>query len=139
MSSGFTSMRHIALVSLVVDDYDRAKAFYCDGLGFECLSDQPMPDGKRWLVVKPKGEGASGLLLAQADGDAQAAAIGNQTGGRVGFFLYTDDFDADFHRMKANGIRFLEEPRREVYGTVAVFEDLYGNKWDLLQPAVETP
>jgi len=98
-----------------------------------------MPDSKRWLVVKPKGEGASGLLLAQADGEAQAAAIGNQTGGRVGFFLYTDDFDADFHRMKDNGIRFLEEPRHEVYGTVAVFEDLYGNKWDLLQPTAETP
>lgn len=139
MSSGFTSTRHIALVSLVVDDYDRAKAFYCDSLGFECISDQLMPGGKRWLVVKPQGDGASGLLLAQADGEAQAAAIGNQTGGRVGFFLYTNDFDSDFLRMKDNGIRFLEEPRHEVYGTVAVFEDLYGNKWDLLQPATETP
>ncbi|MEJ8309950.1 VOC family protein [Agrobacterium larrymoorei] len=139
MSSSYTSQRHIALVSLVVDDYDRAKAFYCAMLGFECLADQPMPDGKRWLVVKPKGDGASGLLLAQADGQIQTAAIGNQTGGRVGFFLYTDDFDADFRRMKDNGIRFLEEPRHEVYGTVAVFEDLYGNKWDLLQPASETP
>ncbi len=138
MTSGFTSLRHIALVSLVVDDYDRAKAFYCDSLGFECLSDQSLPDGKRWLVVRPKGQAATGLLLAQADGKEQTVTIGNQTGGRVGFFLYTDDFNADFRRMKDNGICFLEQPRHEIYGTVAVFEDLYGNKWDLLQPAAET-
>lgn len=134
MTPGFSSSRHIALVSLVVDNYDRAKSFYCDRLGFGCISDEPLPDGKRWLVVRPKGQAATGLLLAQADGDAQAAAIGNQTGGRVGFFLYTDDFETDFRRMQENGIRFLEEPRHEVYGSVAVFEDLYGNKWDLLQP-----
>ena len=127
------------LVALVVDDYDRAKAFYCDCLGFDCLQDDVQPEGKRWIVVRPEGMDGAALLLAQAANDEQRAAIGNQTGGRVSFFLYTDDFDADFHRMKDNGIRFLEEPRREVYGTVAVFEDLYGNKWDLLQPAAETP
>lgn len=132
--TGFSSSRHIALVSLVVDDYDRAKTFYCDKLGFECASDELQPDGKRWLVVRPKGQAATGLLLAKADGSDQEAFIGNQTGGRVGLFLYTDDFESDFNRMQANGVRFLEAPRHEAYGSVAVFEDLYGNKWDLLQP-----
>ncbi|SMD04529.1 VOC family protein [Rhizobium sp. RU36D] len=127
--------RRIATVSLVVDDYDRAKAHYCNDLGFECLADQPLPDGKRWLVVAPSSDGGAGLLLAKAEGEAQRAAIGNQTGGRVGFFLHTDDFARDHGRFQAAGIRFHEEPRHEVYGTVAVFEDLYGNLWDLIQPA----
>jgi catechol 2,3-dioxygenase-like lactoylglutathione lyase family enzyme len=121
------------LVALVVDDYDRAKAFYCDALGFECLQDEVQPEGKRWVVVRPKGGEGAALLLAQAAGDSQRAAIGNQTGGRVGFFLKTDDFARDHAAMKAKGVRFLEEPRHEVYGTVAVFADPYGNTWDLIQ------
>jgi catechol 2,3-dioxygenase-like lactoylglutathione lyase family enzyme len=130
----FSSFRHIALVTLVVDDYDRAKAFYCETLGFDCTSDEPLPDEKRWVVVTPKTGGGLGLLLAQADGEKQRQAIGNQTGGRVGFFLHTDDFAADFALMRQKGVRFLEEPRHEAYGSVAVFEDPYGNTWDLLQP-----
>lgn len=133
--AAFSSSRQIALVTLVVDDYDRAKAFYCDLLGFDCVSDEPLPDGKRWVVVTPQASLGFGLLLAQADGAQQTDAVGNQTGGHVGFFLHTDDFAADFALMTARGIRFLEEPRHEVYGSVAVFEDLYGNTWDLLQPA----
>ena len=128
----------LGLTTLVVRDYDEAIRFYVDAVGFELVSDDAQGPDRRWVVVAPPGRSA-GLLLARADTPEQVAAIGNQTGGRVGFFLYTDDFDADFRRMKDNGIRFLEEPRHEVYGTVAVFEDLYGNKWDLLQPAAETP
>ena len=130
----FSSSRHIALVTLVVDDYDRAKAFYCETLGFDCTSDEPLPDGKRWVVVTPKASGGTGLLLAKADDEQQRQVIGKQTGGRVGFFLHTDDFAADFLLMTEKGIRFLEEPRHEAYGSVAVFEDPYGNRWDLLQP-----
>lgn len=125
----------VFLVTIVVDDYDRAKVFYCGCLGFECLEDKDLPDAKRWLVVKPgSGEGAA-LLLAQADGEAELAAIGNQTGGRVGFFLKTDDFARDHAAFVAAGVTFLEAPRYEPYGTVAVFRDLYGNRWDLLEPA----
>ncbi|MCZ7446364.1 VOC family protein [Agrobacterium rhizogenes] len=130
----FAANRRIALVTLVVDDYDRAKAFYCDVLGFECLSDQPLDDGKRWLVVKPQCAEGGALLLAEADGEAQRLAVGNQTGGRVGFFLHTDDFARDYETMIERGVCFLEEPRHEVYGSVAVFADPYGNRWDLLQP-----
>lgn len=133
--AAFSSSRHLALVTLVIDDYDTAKAFYCGLLGFDCVSDESLPDGKRWVVVTPRANLGFGLLLAQADGPQQGAAIGNQTGGRVGFFLHTDDFAADFALMTARGIRFLEEPRHEAYGSVAVFVDIYGNKWDLLQPA----
>ncbi|QND49378.1 VOC family protein [Rhizobium lusitanum] len=121
------------LITLVVDDYDRAKAFYCNCLGFECVTDEPQPEGKRWIVVKPKGGDGAALLLAQAADDGQRAAIGNQTGGRVGFFLKTDDFASDHAAMVAKGLRFLEEPRHEVYGIVAVFADPYGNSWDLIQ------
>ena len=121
------------LITLVVDDYDRAKAFYCDCLGFDCLADEPQPEGKRWIVVKPKGGEGAALLLAQAVDDGQRAAIGNQAGGRVGFFLKTDNFARDHAAMVAKGVRFLEEPRHEVYGTVAVFADPYGNTWDLIQ------
>jgi len=123
------------LVALIVDDYDRAKGFYCDVLGFECLEDSVQPEGKRWVVVKPKGGEGSALLLAKAATDAQKAAIGNQTGGRVGFFLKTDDFARDHAAMIAKGVRFLEEPRHEVYGSVAVFADPYGNTWDLIEHA----
>jgi catechol 2,3-dioxygenase-like lactoylglutathione lyase family enzyme len=127
------SKQSLFLVTLVVDDYNSAKAFYCDALGFDCLQDDVQPEGKRWLVVKPVGGEGAALLLAEATSDNQKAAVGNQTGGRVGFFLKTDDFDRDHSAMLAKGVRFLEEPRREVYGTVAVFADPYGNTWDLIQ------
>lgn len=127
--------RSLFLVTLVVDDYDRAKAFYCDALGFDCLEDIPQPDGKRWIVVRPKGGEGAALLLAQAASENQNAAIGNQTGGRVGFFLKTDDFARDHAAMLAKGVKFLEQPRHEIYGTVAVFTDPYGNSWDLIEHA----
>ena len=126
--------RRIALFTLVVDDYDAAIAFYVGALGFELREDTPRGEGKRWVVVAPPGA-ETGLLLARADGDAQRARIGDQTGGRVGFFLHTDDFHRDHAAMTAAGVRFLETPRVEAYGTVAVFADPYGNKWDLLEPA----
>ncbi|MFJ4819674.1 VOC family protein [Streptomyces sp. NPDC088801] len=129
-------MRRIALVTLVVDDYDEAIRFYTDALGLRLAEDAPRPDGSRWVVVEPGTPGAgTGLLLARAEGEAQAARVGDQTGGRVGFFLHTDDFARDHARMAAAGVIFLEEPRHESYGTVAVFQDLYGNRWDLLQSA----
>ncbi len=123
----------LALSTLVVRDYDEAIAFYVGKLGFILTGDDDMGGGKRWVVVTPPGS-QGGLLLAKAAGDVQAARIGDQTGGRVGFFLHTDDFDGDHARMSAAGVNFLEAPRREAYATVAVFEDLYGNRWDLLQP-----
>ncbi|WP_121750639.1 VOC family protein [Streptomyces sp. E2N166] len=132
-------MRRIALVTLVVDDYDEAIRFYTEALGFRLAEDTPRPDGSRWVVVEPGGEGGAApgtaLLLARAKGEAQRSRIGDQTGGRVGFFLYTDDFARDHARMATAGVTFLEEPRYEPYGSVAVFQDLYGNRWDLLQPA----
>ncbi|WP_228718431.1 VOC family protein [Kitasatospora acidiphila] len=124
----------IALTSLLVRDYDEAIAFYVNTLGFELREDSPRADGGRWVVVAPEGA-ESGLLLARPSKPEQVARIGDQTGGRVGWFLYTDDFAAAYARMRAAGVRFLEEPREEPYGTVAVFEDLYGNRWDLLEPA----
>ncbi|WP_406688572.1 VOC family protein [Saccharopolyspora sp. ID03-671] len=127
----------ISLVSLVVDEYDRAVEFFVGVLGFELVEDSPSltNDGrpKRWVVVRPPGAG-TGLLLAQADGDAQVAAAGNQTGGRVGFFLQVDDFDGQYRRMVEAGVEFLGEPRSEPYGRVVVFRDIAGNKWDLLGP-----
>lgn len=129
-------MRRVALVTLVVDDYDEAIRFYTEALGFRLAEDAPRPDGSRWVVVEPGGDATvTGLLLARAKGEDQRARVGDQTGGRVGFFLHTDDFARDHARMTAAGVTFLEEPRHEPYGTVAVFEDLYGNRWDLLQPA----
>ncbi|MFD3923310.1 VOC family protein [Streptomyces sp. NPDC058595] len=126
-------MPHIALVTLVVRDYDEALAFYTGPLGFELIEDTDRGDGSRWVVVRPRG-GDAALLLARAADGTQRASVGAQTGGRVGFFLHTDDFARDHARMTAAGVRFLEEPRHEPYGSVAVFEDLYGNRWDLLQP-----
>ena len=125
----------IARVALVVPDYDAAIGFYCGKLGFDLLEDTDLGDGKRWILVRPRGATETALLIAKADGEAQKAAIGNQAGGRVGFFLFTDDFDRDHRAMREAGVRFLEEPRRETYGTVAVFADPFGNNWDLLQPA----
>ena len=124
----------IATVTLVVDDYDAAIAFYRDKLGFDLVADTPLGDGKRWVVVAPKGGKGAKLLLAQADGPTQAAHVGNQTGGRVGFFLETDDFARDHAAFTAAGVVFREAPRHEPYGSVAVFEDLYGNTWDLIEP-----
>jgi catechol 2,3-dioxygenase-like lactoylglutathione lyase family enzyme len=124
---------HVGLVTLVVRDYDEAIAFYTGALGFELREDTALGDGKRWVVVAPP-DARTGLLLASADGPEQEASVGDQTGGRVGFFLDTDDFARDHERMLAAGVRFEEPPRHEPYGTVAVFRDLYGNRWDLVQP-----
>ncbi len=126
---------YIALTALVVRDYDEAIDFYTRALGFTLVEDTARPDGSRWVVVRPDGATEAALLLALAKDEAQSARVGDQTGGRVGFFLYTDDFARDHTRMTAEGVRFLEEPRHEAYGSVAVFEDLYGNRWDLLEPA----
>jgi len=122
----------IASVTLVVDSYERGLAFYRDVLGLRLVSDLAMGGGKRWVVV----EGPSGarLVIAEASDERQRAAIGNQTGGRVGFFIETDNFTGDHQRLKQAGVRFLEEPRHEPYGSVAVFEDPFGNKWDLIEP-----
>jgi catechol 2,3-dioxygenase-like lactoylglutathione lyase family enzyme len=117
-----------------VRDYDEAIAFYRDQAGFELIEDTPLGGGKRWVVVAPAAAGG-GLLLARADGEVQAVRIGDQTGGRVGFFLHTDDFARDHAAMTARGVRFVRPPTRERYGMVAVWEDLYGNRWDLLQLA----
>ncbi len=126
-------MPHIGLCTLVVRDYDEAISFYVEKVGFDLIEDSDLGDGKRWVIVAPKGAVETRILLAQARNDQQTDAIGNQTGGRVGFFLNTDDFARDHANMTAAGVTFLEEPRYEPYGTVAVFEDLYGNKWDLLE------
>jgi catechol 2,3-dioxygenase-like lactoylglutathione lyase family enzyme len=121
------------LVSLVVSDYDEAIAWFTGKLGFTL--DQDVDQGnKRWVVVAPRGGSGARLLLARASDEDQKARIGDQTGGRVFLFLETDDFDRDHAAMTSKGVRFLEEPRREPYGTVAVFEDLCGNKWDMIQP-----
>ncbi len=132
-------MSHIDLVSLLVRDYDEAIAFYVGQVGFELMEDRPEVSSvtgaaKRWVVVRPPGGGRTGLLLAQASDDAQRAAVGRHAAGRVGLFLHTDDFDEAHRRMTGAGVRFVEAPRREPYGTVAVWEDLYGNRWDLIQP-----
>jgi len=124
----------IGQVALVVREYDEALDFYVGALGFTLVEDTYIPEqDKRWVVVAPPGASASCLLLARASGEEQASRIGNQTGGRVFLFLYTDDFWRDFHAYKAKGIVFVREPQEERYGTVAVFKDLYGNLWDLLQ------
>lgn len=124
----------VAAVTLVVRKYDEAIAFYTDTLGFELVEDTALGDGKRWVLVRPAGSTGTALLLARADGPAQAARVGDATGGRVGFFLHTDDFWRDHRAFTERGVRFTEAPRHEAYGTVCVFEDLYGNRWDLLQP-----
>jgi catechol 2,3-dioxygenase-like lactoylglutathione lyase family enzyme len=123
---------HIGAFALVVDDYDRAIAYYTGKLGFELREDSPRENGKRWVLVAPKGA-QTAILLARAGNEAQQAFIGNQTGGRVGYFLHTDDFARDHALFLERGVHFCEQPRHEDYGSVAVFEDLYGNRWDLLQ------
>jgi catechol 2,3-dioxygenase-like lactoylglutathione lyase family enzyme len=125
--------QHIGAVTLVVRDYDEAKTWYADKLGFTVVEDTDLGGGKRWLMMAPPGSIETRLLLAKAASPEQTARIGDQTGGRVFLFLHTDDFWRDYRSMAARGVKFLREPREESYGTVAVFEDLYGNKWDLLQ------
>jgi catechol 2,3-dioxygenase-like lactoylglutathione lyase family enzyme len=128
-------MSFLALVTMVVADYDEAIAFYTEVLGFELVEDSPSEtnDGrpKRWVVVRPPNA-QTGLLLAQADGEHQRAVVGNQTAGRVGFFLQVDDFEETYARLQAADVVFTSPPRTMPYGTVAVFQDLHGNKWDLL-------
>lgn len=126
----------ISAVTLVVDDYDKAIAFYVDILGFDLVEDTVLSPDKRWVVVRPNvsdAQNAVSLLLAKADDDGQKASIGNQAGGRVAFFLKTDDFHEEYRRMKEAGIQLMEEPRSEPYGHVVVFADPFGNKWDLLE------
>ncbi|HSU26763.1 MAG TPA: VOC family protein [Chitinophagaceae bacterium] len=123
----------IVHIALVVNDYDEAIKFYTEKLGFELLDDTPQSETKRWVLVAPKGSSGCCLLLAKGLGDEQRSRIGNQTGGRVFLFLRTDDFHRDHKAMLEKGIRFVREPKTEEYGIVAVFEDLYGNLWDLIQ------
>lgn len=126
-------IQSLALISYLVRDYDEAIAFFTDVMQFELVEDTPQ-ENKRWVVVRPRGGSGASLLLAKAATPEQKASIGNQTGGRVFLFLHTDDFQRDYDQMRANGIQFMEEPRREEYGIVVVFKDLYGNLWDLVQP-----
>ena len=125
--------RRLATVALVVRDYDEAVRWYVEKLGFALAEDIDLGGGKRWVTLDP-GNGGARLLLARAEGERQASRVGDQTGGRVFLFLETDDFARDHAAMLSNGISFKEEPRRESYGTVAVFTDLYGNLWDLIEP-----
>lgn len=124
----------IASISLLVNDYDEAIEFYTKNMNFELIEDTQLTPTKRWVLVSPPGASETRLLLAKAANEEQKAAVGNQTGGRVFMLLFTDDFWRDFKFMSENGVVFKEEPREEVYGTVAVFQDLYGNLWDLLEP-----
>lgn len=132
------AVAHLGLVTIVVSEYDPAIRFFVDALGFELVEDSPSVtnDGrpKRWVVVRPPG-GMTGLLLARADGDEQRAVVGSQTGGRVGFFLQVEDFEAAYARMTSAGVQFIRAPRTEPFGQVAVFVDIAGNKWDLIGPA----
>ena len=126
--------QHIAHIALVVTDYDEAIKFYTKKLNFTLIEDTKLSETKRWVMVKPKGEGQCCLLLAQAANNEQKSRVGNQTGGRVFLFLYTDDFWRDYNEMLNKKINFVRPPVKEIYGTVAVFEDLYGNLWDLTEP-----
>lgn len=123
----------IAHIALVVDDYDEAIKFYTEKLDFTLLEDTPQSETKRWVLVTPKGAEGCSLLLAKGVGEEQRSRIGNQTGGRVFLFLRTDDFWRDYENYRSKGINFIREPKTEEYGTVAVFEDLYGNLWDLIE------
>ena len=125
--------QHLALLSLLVRDYEEALAFYVGKMGFSLVEDSELGGGKRWVVVAP-GAAGTRFLLAKAGDEPQKALVGGQGGGRVWLFLHTDAFEADHARLSAAGVKFLEAPRHEAYGSVAVFEDLYGNRWDLLQP-----
>jgi len=126
-------LHRLALSTLVVRDYDEAICFFVDKLGFTLVADYPLEQGKRWVVVSPSPSDQSGLLLARAIDSLQARCVGNQTGGRVAFFLTTTDFKLSYSLLLERGVRFCERPRREPYGTVAVFLDLYDNRWDLIE------
>ena len=127
--------QYLGLVSVVVHDYDEAISFYVDTLGFSLMEDTEVPEQKkRWVVVAPPGSCETRILLAKAVGQEQTSRIGNQTGGRVFLFLYTDNFARDYNNYKSRGVLFVREPKTEPYGTVAVFQDKSGNLWDLLQP-----
>lgn len=129
-------MAHLGLVSLVVREYDEAIRFFVGTLGFELREDTYLEaEQKRWVVVAPPGATETAVLLARAKNDEERAHAGNQTGGRIGFFLYVEDFEREYARLRAAGVTFVREPKRERYGKVAVFLDLYGNQWDLLEPA----
>ena len=125
--------QQIGQLALVVRDYDEAIEYFTEKLGFILKENTKLSETKRWVVVAPPGEGGAALLLAKAASESQAQAIGNQTGGRVFLFLYTDDFSRDYNKYRDKGVRFVREPQKEIYGTVAVFEDLYGNYWDLIE------
>jgi catechol 2,3-dioxygenase-like lactoylglutathione lyase family enzyme len=125
--------QHLGAVSLLVRDYDEATAWFTRVLGFELVEDTALGDGKRWVLVAPPGSAGCRILLAKAKNARESAAIGNQSGGRVFLFLHTDDFSRDHRAFAERGVRFVEEPRHEAYGTVAVFEDLCGNRWDLVE------
>jgi catechol 2,3-dioxygenase-like lactoylglutathione lyase family enzyme len=124
--------QHIAHIALIVRDYDEAIRFYTEKLGFDLIEDTVLSDTKRWVLVRPKGDDRCSILLAKAVGDEQTSSIGNQTGGRVFLFLYTDDFWRDYNAMLKKDVTFVREPKNEAYGMVAVFKDLYGNLWDLI-------
>jgi catechol 2,3-dioxygenase-like lactoylglutathione lyase family enzyme len=130
----FTMPQSLAHMALLVRNYDQALAFFTNALGFSTVENTPLGDGKRWVLVAPPDSTGASLLLAEAATPEQIACIGHQTGGCVCLFLHTDDFWRDYRQMKSRAVKFLEDPREESYGTVAVFEDLYGNKWDLLEP-----
>ncbi len=126
--------QRIVQLALVVKEYDEAISFYTERLGFELIEDTQLSETKRWVVVKPKGEGSCSLLLAKASNEEQEKAVGNQTGGRVFLFLHSDNFKRDYERLIHKNIKIVREPAEHDYGTVAVFEDLYGNLWDLIEP-----
>ena len=125
-------MNTLGMIAIVVDEYDSAISHYVNDLGFTLIEDSALSPEKRWVVVAPSNNGAR-ILLAKASNEDQRAAIGNSTGGRVGFFLYATEFTATFESYKSKGIEFIEEPRQEAYGQVVVFKDTYGNKWDLIE------
>jgi catechol 2,3-dioxygenase-like lactoylglutathione lyase family enzyme len=125
--------QRIAHIAIVVKDYDEAIGFYTEKLGFDLIEDTKLSETKRWVLVSPKGALSCSLLLARAESEEQKSRIGNQTGGRVFLFLYTDNFERDYKSLKDNGIKIVREPRTEDYGTVLVFSDLYGNLWDLIE------
>jgi catechol 2,3-dioxygenase-like lactoylglutathione lyase family enzyme len=125
--------QNLVHIAIVVRDYDEAIDYYTRVLGFELIEDEPRGPGKRWVLVRPRGDRGASLLLAKAANAEQASRVGNQTGGRVFLFLHTDDFQRDYTAYSARGVKFVEQPRYEEYGTVVVFEDLYGNKWDLIE------
>ena len=128
-------MNSLGMIAIVVDEYEAAISHYVNDLGFTLIEDKEMTPEKRWVVVAPSNDGAK-ILLAKATTDLQRAAIGNSTGGRVGFFMYTTNFDETYENYKARGIDFVEQPRQETYGQVVVFKDKYGNKWDLIESPI---